>query len=150
MKTGSILTFGGMVVLVIGALLGLVFLKPLLLGQGSLFSNLLAVAILGAAPVAVGLGLIGYGRRHARIEAENEERSFLDLAVELARKNGGVVSLGPLCKASGLPSDEAQAKMRVLTGRGFFDLDFDAGGQMVFKLSGSAGRAELAQFSERP
>ena len=39
--------------------------------------------------------------------------------------------------------------MRRLTGRGLFELDFDANGQMVFKLSPDAGRAQLAELSGR-
>jgi hypothetical protein len=149
MKTGMILTFGGAVVLVIGAMLGLVFVPPLIMGRGSLFSNLLAVAILSAAPIACGLLLLGAGRKRTRIEAEHDERGFVDLATSLAKKGGGAVGIDPICQASGLSASEAQARMRVLTGRGLFDLDFDEGGQVVFKLSGNAGRAALAQFSER-
>lgn len=149
MKTGTILTFGGSVVLAIGAMLGLVFVPPLVLGRGSLFSNLLAVAILSALPIGSGLLLLGAGRKRARIEAEQDERGFAELATSLAQKGGGSVALDPLCKASGLTSAEAQAKMRALTGRGLFDLDFDAGGQMVFKLSANAGQAQLAQLAGR-
>jgi len=42
---------------------------------------------------------------------------------------------------------KAQERMRALTGRGLFDLDFDENGQMVFKLSRDAGRAQLAELS---
>ncbi|GAC1606545.1 MAG: hypothetical protein NVS4B10_20860 [Myxococcales bacterium] len=147
MKTGTILTFGGAVVLAIGAMLGLVFVPPLVLGRGSLFSNLLAVAILSAAPIACGLLLLGAGRRRARLESEHDERGFAELATSLAQKSGGAVKLDPLCKAAGLTAAEAQAKMRALAGRGLFDLDFDEGGQMVFKLSPNAGQAQLAQLS---
>ena len=52
-------------------------------------------------------------------------------------------------KASGLTRDEATARMRQLTGRGLFDLDFDANGQMVWKLSPDAGRAQLAETAGR-
>jgi hypothetical protein len=149
MKTGTILTFGGAVVLVIGALFGLVFVPPLLLGRGSMFSNLLAVVVLSGLPIAAGLLLVGAGRRRTRLEAENDERGFAELAMSLAKKNGGSVRLDPICKAAGLSSGEAQAKMRALTGRGLFDLDFDEGGQMVFKVSASAGEAQLAQLSGR-
>ena len=34
-------------------------------------------------------------------------------------------------------------------GRGLFDLDFDANGQMVWKLSRDAGRAQLAETAGR-
>ena len=43
----------------------------------------------------------------------------------------------------------ATARMRELTGRGMFDLDFDANGQMVWKLSPDAGRAQLAEMAGR-
>jgi hypothetical protein len=149
MKTGTILTFGGAVVLAIGAMLGLVFVPPIVMGRGSLFSNLLALAILSAAPIACGLLLLGAGRKRVRLEAEHDERGFAELATSLAKQGGGSVGLDPICKASGLSSSEAQARMRALTGRGLFDLDFDEGGQMVFKLSGNAGQAQLAQLSGR-
>ena len=44
MKTGGILFFGGVVLLVLGALGGLVFIQPLLTGQGSTLSSRLAAA----------------------------------------------------------------------------------------------------------
>jgi hypothetical protein len=59
------------------------------------------------------------------------------------------VALDQVARASGLASEEAQNKMRRLTGRGIFDLDFDEGGQMVFKLSPDAGRAQLAELGGR-
>lgn len=147
MKTGTILFFGGVVLLVLGVLGGLVFVGPLLTGKGSMFSNLLAVLVLGAMPAAAGLALIGAGNKRAKVEKENAERGFAEMATALANKNGGVVLLDQLCKASGLPKEEATAKMRELTGRGLFDLDFDANGQMTYKLSPDAGRAQLAELS---
>lgn len=149
MKTGSILTFGGSVALSIGVLLGLLFARPLLTGDGSRFSNLLALVVLGVVPAAAGFLLIGEGRKQSRAQAERDERDFSELAVSLARQNGGTVALGPLCKASGLLADEAQRRMRKLTGRGLFDLDFDPAGQVVFKLSPEAGAGQLARWSER-
>ena len=59
MKTGGILFFGGAVLLVLGGLGGLVFIGPLLRGQGGTFSNLLAVLVLGALPAIAGVLLIG-------------------------------------------------------------------------------------------
>ena len=149
MKTGGILFFGGIVLLVLGGLGALVFIRPLLQGQGSTFSNLLAVLVLGALPAAAGALLMGAGARRGKLERENEDRGFTDLATSLARKNGGRVGLDQVARASGLSSDEAQTKMRRLTGRGLFELDFDANGQMVFKLSPDAGRAQLAELSGR-
>jgi len=149
MKTGGILFFGGVVLLVLGGLGALVFLGPLLRGQGGTFSNLLAVLVLGALPAAAGLILMAAGGRRSKLERENEDRGFTDLATALARKNAGKVSLDQVARASGLPTAEAQAKMRQLTGRGLFELDFDEGGQMIFKLSSDAGRAQLAELGGR-
>ena len=39
--------------------------------------------------------------------------------------------------------------MRKLTGTGLFELDFDANGQMVYKLSANPGAAQLAQLAGR-
>ena len=149
MKTGGILFFGGVVLLVLGGLGALVFLGPLLRGQGGTFSNLLAVLVLGALPAAAGLILMAAGGRRSKLERENEDRGFTDLATALARKNAGKVSLDQVARASGLPTAEAQAKMRQLTGRGLFELDFDESGQMIFKLSSDAGRAQLAELGGR-
>jgi hypothetical protein len=149
MKTGGILFFGGVVLLVLGGLGGLVFLGPLLKGQGGTFSNLLAVLVLGALPAAAGVLLMAAGSRRSKLERENEDRGFTDLATGLARKNGGQVGIDQIARASGLPTDQAQAKMRALTGRGLFDLDFDANGRMVYKLSPDAGRAQLAELGGR-
>lgn len=149
MKTGTILFFGGVVLLVLGALGGLVFIGPLVTGKGSMFSNLLAVLVLGVIPAAAGLGLIGAGNRRAKVEKENAERGFEELATGFAKKHQGAVTLAQICTASGLPKDEATAKMRELTGRGLFDLDFDANGQMNYKLSAEAGKAQLAELSGR-
>src|SRR6267143_131057 len=136
MKTGGILFFGGIVLLVLG-------------GLGGTFSNLLAVLVLGALPAAAGVLLMAAGSRRAKLERENEDCGFTELATSLARKNGGRVGLDQVARASGLPSGDAQAKMRQLTGRGLFELDFDANGQMVFKLSPDAGRAQLAELGGR-
>jgi hypothetical protein len=149
MKTGGILFFGGAVLLVLGGLGALVFIGPLLKGQGGTFSNLLAVLVLGALPAAAGVLLMAAGARRGKRERENEDRGFTDLATALARRNGGRIGLDQVARASGLPTDEAQTKMRRLTGRGVFELDFDANGQMVFKLSPDAGRAQLAELSGR-
>jgi len=149
MKTGTILFFGGVVLLVLGALGGLVFVGPLLTGKGSMFSNLLAVLVLGAAPAAAGLALIGAGNRRAKVEKENDQRGFEELALNFARKHEGAITLAQICTASGLPKDEATSKMRELTGRGLFDLDFDANGQMTYKVSADAGKAQLAELSGR-
>ena len=149
MRTSGILTFGGFVLLVLGVLGGLVFIGPLLRGAGGTFSNLMAMLVLGAIPAAIGVALVAVGRKRARVEQENDERNFSEMAMALAKKNGGQVQVEAVCKASGLSRDEATAKMRELTGRGVFDLDFDGNGQMVWKLSPDAGRAQLAEMAGR-
>ena len=139
---GSFLKFGGLALMAIGILVGpLVFLKV-----GG-FSGLMALVILGAAPLGIGWLMFTTGNRQARLASENAERGFAEIAATLAKKAGGQVRLDAVCKASGLPTDEVQAKMRALTGKGLFDLDFDANGQMVYKLSAQSGAAQLAQFS---
>ncbi len=149
MRTSGILTFGGLVLLVLGVLGGLVFIGPLLRGAGGTFSNLMAILVLGALPAAIGLALVVMGRKRARIETENDDRNFSEMAMALARKNGGQVQVDAVCKASGLSREDATARMRQLTGRGLFDMDFDPNGQMVWKLSPDAGRAQLAEIAGR-
>ncbi len=149
MRTSGILTFGGLVLLVLGVLGGLVFIGPLLRGAGGTFSNLMAILVLGALPAAIGLALVMMGRKRARIETENDDRNFSGMAMALARKNGGQVQVDAVCKASGLSREDATARMRQLTGRGLFDMDFDPNGQMVWKLSPDAGRAQLAEIAGR-
>lgn len=139
---GSFLKFGGIALMAVGILVGpLVFLKV-----GG-FSGIMALLVLGAAPLGIGWFMFSTGSRQARLEGENAERGFAEIATTLARKAGGQVGLDAVCKASGLPTDEVQGKMRALTGKGLFELDFDANGQMVYKLSAQAGAAQLAQFS---
>src|SRR5947208_13993915 len=117
MKTGGILFFGGAVLLVLGGLGALVFIGPLLKGQGGTFSNLLAVLVLGALPAAAGVLLMAAGSRRSKLERETEDRGFTDLATSLARKNGGEIGLDPVARPGGLSKGEAQAKVRQLTGR---------------------------------
>src|SRR5260370_4295575 len=149
MKTGTILFFGGAVLLVLGILGGVFFIWPILTGRGSMFSNLMATVVLGALPALIGLTLITVGRKRARVEAESEERGFSEAVILLARKQGGQIGVDAVCKVSGLTRDEATAKMRELTGRGVFDIDFDPGGQMVWKLCADAGRAQLSGLAGR-
>ena len=75
MKTGGILFFGGVVLLVLGGLGGLVFIGPLLKGQGSTFSNLLAVLVLGALPAAAGVVLMAAGTRRSWLERADGPRA---------------------------------------------------------------------------
>ncbi|HEX9577957.1 MAG TPA: hypothetical protein VF993_09405 [Myxococcales bacterium] len=143
MRTSNILTIGGAFVAVLGGLFSAVMLKGMRGFQD--FSGL----VVGLVFLAIGVATFVVGRKRARVEAESDERSFLEMAIALARKNGGQVSIDPVCKASGLSKDEATARMRQLTGRGVFDLDFDGSGQMVWKLSPDAGRSQLAEIAGR-
>lgn len=149
MNIGSVFTIGGWFLVLVGAMCSLIFGKGLLFEKGGGFSLLMAVIVLGAIPIAAGLALVAAGSRRSKLEKENDERGFEDTVTALARKHGGAVPIGDVCKTTGLPADEAQAKMRGLCGRGIFDLDFDANGQMVYKLSTAQGAAQLAQLSQR-
>jgi hypothetical protein len=141
---GSFLKLGGLALMVLGVLVG-----PLVFLRAGGFPGLIGLLVLGAAPLAIGWVMFSKGGRQAKLEAENAERGFSEVATALARKAGGQVGLDAVCKASSLSTDEAQAKMRALTGKGLFELDFDANGQMVYKLSAQAGAAQLARFAEK-
>jgi hypothetical protein len=148
MRTSNILTIGGAFVAILGGAFSLLMVKAFLTDKGQGFVDLSGLVV-GGVVLAVGLALMLAGRKRARVEAENDERSFSEMAMALARKNGGTVMVDAVCKASGLTKEDATAKMRQLTGRGLFDLDFDGNGQMVWKLSPDAGRAQLAEMAGR-
>ena len=143
MRTSGILTIGGAFIAILGAAFSLIMLNAF---HG--FTDLTGLAV-GLIVLAAGVVLMGAGRKRARFERENDERNFSDMALTLARKNGGQVQVDQVCKASGLSREDATAKMRQLTGRGLFDLDFDANGQMIWKLSPDAGQAQLAETAGR-
>jgi hypothetical protein len=148
MRTSGILTIGGAFVAILGGLFSLLMTKAFLVDKGQGFVDLSGLVV-GCVVLAIGLGLVAMGRKRARVETENDQRNFTELALAIAKKNEGQVQVDQVCKASGLPKDEATAKMRELTGRGLFDLDFDGNGQMVWKLSADAGRAQLAEMAGR-
>ena len=148
MRTSNILTIGGAFVAILGGAFSLLMVKAFVSDKGQGFVDLSGLVV-GGIVLAVGLALVAVGRKRARVETENDERNFSDMAMALARKNGGQVQVDAVCKASGLTKDEATARMRELTGRGLFDLDFDPNGQMVWKLSPDAGRAQLAEMGGR-
>ena len=143
MRTSGILTIGGAFVAILGGAFSLVMLKGM-----SGFADLSGLVV-GLVFLAIGVVTVIAGRKRARIEQESDERNFSEMAVALAKKHNGQVQVDAICKASGLPKDEATAKMRELTGRGLFDMDFDANGQMLWKLSADAGRAQLAEMAGR-
>ena len=148
MRTSGILTVGGAFVAILGGAFGLLMMKAFLTDKGQGFVDLSGLVV-GGVVLAIGLALVAAGRKRARIEVESDQRLFTDLAMAIAKKNNGTVLLDQVCKASRLPKEEATAKMRELTGRGLFDLDFDGNGQMVWKLSPDAGRAQLAEMASR-
>src|SRR5579859_768473 len=134
MRTSNILTIGGAFVAILGAAFALLMVKAFLADKGQGFVDLSGLVV-GGIVLAIGLALIAAGRKRTRVEEENDERNFEGMALALAKKNGGQVQVDAVAKASGLSRDEATARMRELTGRGLFDLDFDPNGQMVWKLS---------------
>lgn len=146
MRTSGILTIGGAFVAILGGVFTLLMGKAFLFDKGQGFVDLTGL-VMGGVVLAIGLALIAAGRKRARVESENDERGFSEIALGLAKKNGGQVSVDQVCKASGMAKDEAAARMRELTGRGLFDLDFDGAGQMVWKLSPDSGRAQLAELA---
>lgn len=148
MRTSNILTIGGAFVAILGGAFALLMVKAFVSDKGQGFVDLSGLVV-GGVVLAIGLALIAVGRKRARVEAENDERNFSEMAMALARKNGGQVMVEAVCKASGLSREDATARMRELTGRGLFDLDFDGNGQMVWKLSPDAGRAQLAEMAGR-
>ena len=148
MRTSGILSIGGAFVAILGGAFALLMMKAFLVDKGQGFVDLSGLVV-GGIVCAVGLVLVAAGRKRARIETENDQRTFSEMAMALARKNGGRVQVDQVAKASGLPRDEATARMRQLTGRGLFDLEFDDNGQMVWKLSPDAGRAQLAEMGSR-
>jgi hypothetical protein len=148
MRTSNILTIGGAFVAILGGAFALLMMKAFLVDKGQGFVDLSGL-VAGGAVLAIGLALVAIGRKRARVEAENDERNFSEMALALAKKSGGQLQVEAVCKASGLSREEATSRMRELTGRGMFDLDFDPNGQMVWKLSPEAGRAQLAELAGR-
>ena len=148
MRTSNILTIGGAFVAILGGAFALLMMKAFVVDKGQGFVDLSGLVV-GGIVLAVGLALVAAGRKRVRVEHESDERNFSEMAMTLARKNGGQVQVDAVCKASGLTRDEATARMRQLTGRGLFDLDFDPNGQMVWKLTPDAGRAQIAEMAGR-
>jgi hypothetical protein len=137
MRTSGILTIGGGAVAALGGLFSVFMFFTFLGDKGPRFPDLVGL-VFGLGIFAAGAAVFVSGRKRARLEDESDDRGFADTALALAGKGGGQVALDAVCRASGLTTEEAQARMRRLTGKGLFDLDFDANGQMVYKLP--AGR----------
>ena len=148
MRTSGILTIGGAFVAILGGAFALLMMKAFFVDKGQGFVDLSGLVV-GGAVCALGVVLVAAGRKRARFESENDQRNFSEMALALARKNGGQVQMEQVAKASGLPREEATARMRQLAGRGLFDMNFDENGQMVWKMSPDAGRAQLAEIASR-
>lgn len=148
MRTSGILTIGGAFVAILGGAFALLMMNAFVSDKGQGFVDLSGLVV-GGVVCALGVVLVAAGRKRARFETESDERNFSEMALSLARKNGGKVQVEQVAKASGLAREEASARMRQLTGRGLFDMDFDQNGQMVWKLSPDAGRAQLAEIASR-
>ena len=148
MRTSNILMIGGGFVALLGGLFSLFMISAFFKDKGQGFVDLSGLVV-GAVVFAVGVGIALAGVKRGRVERENDDRNFSEMATTLAKRSGGQVQVEAVCKASGLSRDEATARMRELAGRGLFDLDFDANGQMVWKLSADAGRAQLAEIAGR-
>src|SRR5436305_14163139 len=108
MRTSGILSIGGAFVAILGGAFGLLMVKAFLVDKGQGFVDLSGLVV-GGIVLAVGLALIAAGRKRARMETENDERNFSDMAMALAKKNGGQVMVEAVCKASGLSKDEGTA-----------------------------------------
>src|SRR5882762_8196367 len=139
MRTSGILTIGGAFVAILGSAFALLMLRAFFVDKGQGFVDLSGLVVGGVVAV-VGLGLVAAGRKRARMEHEHDDLHFSEMALALAKKNGGQVQVEQVVKASGLTRDEATSRMRQLTGRGLFDLDFDANGQMVWSSAPSSPR----------
>lgn len=81
--------------------------------------------------------------------SESQKVQLEQTARRLAEKNGGSVALSAVMHATGLPKDAATVRMRELVGRGVFELDFGANGEMLFKLTPmDEARAQLAALRD--
>ena len=141
MRTSGILKFGGAIVALLGGSFTLLMLKAFLFDKGQGFVDLTGL-MFGVVALCAGLAGVAVGGRRARLERESDARAFAEVALALAKRGGGKVAIDALCKATGIPSDEAQSKMRALTGEGLFDLDFDGNGKMIYKQLEAAPSAD--------
>lgn len=101
-----------------------------------------AMAGIGLAFTLLGLRLI----RSARLDAL---QAFEDAVRQLAARTNGQVTLADAARATGLPTGDAEQRMRALCGRGIFEVDFTPEGQLVFKATPLAeGASQLARLTE--
>src|SRR5882762_5933328 len=92
MRTSGILTIGGAFVAILGSAFALLMLRAFLVDKGQGFVDLSGLVV-GGVVAAVGLALIAAGRKRARMEHEHDELHFSEMALALAKKNGGQVQV---------------------------------------------------------
>src|SRR5438309_2735593 len=98
MRTSGILTIGGAFVAILGGAFALLMLKAFFVDKGQGFVDLSGLVV-GGVVLAIGVALVMVGRKRARIEQENDERNFSDMAMALAKKNSGQVQLEQVCRS---------------------------------------------------
>jgi hypothetical protein len=138
-RTGGILSVVGGVTAAVGALVALQMLRWSITEKGQGFAFLLGFVVFGAV-AAGGLAALVVGRRRLKLEDEEAARGFEELVLALAGRFGGQVKVEQICQAASITKVEAEARMRRLTGRGLFELDFDGNGQPSYKAAPSLQR----------
>src|SRR3981189_1661528 len=116
MRTSGILTIGGAFVAILGSAFALLMLRAFFVDKGQGFVDLSGLVV-GGVVAAVGLGLVAAGRKRARMEHEHDELHFSEMALALAKKNGGPVQGEAGAKASGLTRDVDTSPLRAPPGR---------------------------------
>src|SRR5437588_12398188 len=104
MRTSGILTIGGAFVAILGGAFALLMMKAFLVDKGQGFVDLTGLVV-GGVVCAIGVALVAVGRKRARVEAENDERRFSEMAGALARKHGRHVAIGPGSEGSGISEE---------------------------------------------
>src|SRR3989442_6260454 len=132
MRTSGILTIGGAFVAILGGAFALLMLRAFFVDKGQGFVDLSGLVV-GGVVAAVGLALVAAGRKRARIEQQSDDLHFSEGALALAKKNNGQIQVDQGAKASGLSRAEATARIRQLTGRGVFELGFDANRRIAWQ-----------------
>jgi len=119
---------------------------------GLVVVKLFGLGIIGLVGLAGG-GALAYltfnaAKNFGVANAVQKTQQLEQIARSLAEKNGGTVAMGAILNATGETKESATPKMRELVGRGVFELDFGANGEMLFKLSPmDEARANLAAMT---
>jgi Flp pilus assembly protein TadB len=112
-------------------------------------STFFAVLVL-AAGLALAYVTFRAARKYQVAQSLEQRGQFEETYRQLAARNGGVVALDAIAKATGGSREETQAKMRELIGRGVCEMDFGPDGQLLFRLTpADAARAQLASMQQR-